>query len=376
MPHLPPVRLHVILLILLSALFVPLHLRGQCYTQVTHLLGTQTVSCTEVTVTPIDGAGTHPMLCGNAPYSLAFGGSHGSYLFTFNPPVPQVKVGLSAVNHGNGGGPEEVSFTVNGNFYPISNLPIPNIFCPPNVEITQSGTVGCCPNCGFCNGDIIIQETINSLEVEVSLISGAPTGVIFSLWLCCPICVTDAGVINDNPHTACVGSTIAVAPAVQTNLENDDLLQYILFSNPADTLGSILATSNNPSFSFNSATMQTGVTYYIAAIAGNNAGGNVDLNDPCLDISNAIEVIWHPVPTVVFSVANSNVCAGACTTVTATFTGTAPFTLTYTSPATGSVTQTFPSNTGSFQVCTLPGSPPGSLVVQATSVEDLFCLCQ
>lgn len=72
---------------------------------------------------------------------------------------------------------------------------------------------------------------------------------------------------------------------------------------------------------------------------------------------------------------NPNVYAGACTTVTATFTGIAPFTLIYTSPALGTVTQTFSGKTGTFQVCTLPGSAPGSLVVQATELVDLNCTC-
>jgi hypothetical protein len=157
-------------------------------------------------------------------------------------------------------------------------------------------------------------------------------------------------------------------------LDANDILRYILFSNPSDTAGSIVATSATPNFNFASP-LQTGVTYYIAAIAGNNLNGNVDLNDPCLDFSNALQVEWKPLPAVTFSVANPNVCAGACTTVTATFTGTAPFTLTYTSPASGTVTQTFSGNTGTFQVCTLPGSPPGSLVVTATELVDAWCTC-
>ena len=188
------------------------------------------------------------------------------------------------------------------------------------------------------------------------------------------LCFTDAGNIPTANATLCINQAF---PFANTGgfLENNDLLRYVLFSNPADTLGSIIVTSSTPTFTFNSATMQTGVTYYAAAIAGNNQNGNVDLNDPCLDISNAAQVVWRPLPTVVFSAANPNVCAGACTTVTATFTGTAPFTLTYTSPATGSVTQTFSGNTGAFEVCTAAGSLPGSLVVQATALVDLNCTC-
>lgn len=138
----------------------------------------------------------------------------------------------------------------------------------------------------------------------------------------------------------------------------------------------VLVTSNTPTFTFNPATMQTGVTYYVAAIAGNNVGGNVDLNDPCLDVSNAAQLIWRPLPTVAFSVANPDVCAGACTTVMATFTGSAPFTLTYTTPGGGPVTQTFSSNMGTFQVCAPAGAPVGGFSVQATALVDEWCTCQ
>jgi hypothetical protein len=188
------------------------------------------------------------------------------------------------------------------------------------------------------------------------------------------VCNTNAGVLTGAPLNICPNNNADFSGSTGVFLESDDILRYILFSNPSDTAGSIIATSNTPSFSF-APPMQTGVTYYIAAMAGNNLNGNVDLTDPCLDFSNALQVIWRPLPAVTFSAANPNVCAGACTTVTAAFTGTAPFTLTYTSPTSGTVTQTFPGNTGTFQVCTLPGSPPGSLVVPATALTDAFCTC-
>jgi hypothetical protein len=101
----------------------------------------------------------------------------------------------------------------------------------------------------------------------------------------------------------------------------------------------------------------------------------VDLNDPCLDISNtAAQVIWRERPAVIFSVANPDVCAGDCRTVTATFTGEPPFTLTYTTPA-GMFTESFPGNTGTIQVCVPAGTPEGPLQVQAVSLTDGWCLC-
>jgi hypothetical protein len=188
-----------------------------------------------------------------------------------------------------------------------------------------------------------------------------------------PCCTTEAGMLPGvGPFNTCINTLFTFPSAAGVVLDNNDLLRYILFSNPADTLGSILATSNTPFFTFNPATMQTGVTYYVAAIAGNNLGGNVNLNDPCLDISNAIQVTWRPLPSVTFSVANPDICGSACTNIIAIFTGTPPFALTYATP-TGTSTQTFPGNTGVFQVCAL--SPPGSFLVQALMLTDNYCTC-
>lgn len=143
------------------------------------------------------------------------------------------------------------------------------------------------------------------------------------------LCFTDAGTITNQIVNRCVNEVFTFTHTGGF-LENGDIWQFILFTNPNDTLGSIIATSNAPSFGFDPLVMQTGVTYYAAAIAGNDLNGNVALNDSCLDISNTTaQVTWRPQPAVVFSLANPDVCAGECTTVTATFTGIPPFTLTY-----------------------------------------------
>jgi len=198
---------------------------------------------------------------------------------------------------------------------------------------------------------------------EISLCNGAD---------CCP---TDAGTMQEQTLDACINAPATLPHNGDEVLDNDDLLQFILFSDPNDTLGSIIATSNTPTFTFNPATMQTGVTYYIAAIAGNNVGGNVDLNDPCFDISdNAALLIWHPLPEVVLQTDTSDVCPGDCHTLTAVLSGTPPFTLTVTSPA-GTTTVTIPDNSGTFQICLPAGIPPGSFTVQAAMLTDAYCSC-
>jgi len=359
---------------LIAVLFVcllPWGAWGQCNTQVMHLSGTQQVGCTSVTVTSEGSAGT-VTICNKGPYLIGNLGP-GSYTFNFSPAISGVRVGVYAINN-NVLGTEEIAFTVNGTFYPVTNPGVPD-GCLSPAGISPTGTIEACPDCASSWDDIVITESMSSIKVEDIYLSGSPAGVLFSLYLCCPSCSTDAGEITASPLDVCAGNTAEVPPALQFFLDNNDTLQYILFSNPNDTLGSIIATSNTPTFSFNPATMQIDVTYYIAAIAGNNLNGNVDLDDPCLDFSNAIQVTWRALPAVTFSVDNPDVCAGACTTVTANFTGTAPFILTYTTPA-GTTTQTFSANTGTFQVCTAAGSPPGSLVLQATALADSYCTCQ
>ncbi|MCC6463114.1 MAG: hypothetical protein IT260_21770 [Saprospiraceae bacterium] len=372
-----PIRIAGLLLVA-QVLAVPYVVRGQqCTYKVSHLSGTQQVGCTNVSVSSAGSAGSIVPLCGKDPYLIG-STSPGSYTFTFSPPVSGVRVSLYAIN--NFAPPfdsqEEVAFTVNGTFYPITSPGVAD-GCLPEAVISPTGTIRGCVECASAWDDLEITTTISSLKVEDIYLSGAPFGVVFSLNLCCvgPVCLTDAGQINAAPLTICGTGTASVPAATPTVLEPDDLLQYILFSDPNDTLGSILATSATPVFAFNPATMQTGLTYYIAAIAGNGIGSNVDLTDECLDISNGIPVSWQPIPAVSFSVANADVCAGACATVTAIFSGTPPFTLSYSATGAGSSTLVFSASTGSFQVCPALGGPLGSLAINATQVQDAWCIC-
>jgi len=195
------------------------------------------------------------------------------------------------------------------------------------------------------------------------------------------ICLTYAGTVTPTLLQLCLTNSVTVPYNNNATLESGDGLEYILFSDPSDTLGSIIVRSNSPLIAFNPATMQTGVTYYLATIAGNKVNNIVDLNDPCLDISNtAAQVIWQPRPTVSFSVANPDVCVGGCLTLDVTFTGTPVFSLSGNIKSGGNVVgsfnQNFVSNTGTLQVCAPSGVSPGSLLVEAKTLVDGYCVCQ
>lgn len=200
-------------------------------------------------------------------------------------------------------------------------------------------------------------------------------GSLFSLRICEQCCPTDAGVLSGSPLQACLPQPASFSPATQTNLEPNDLLQYILYTNANDPEGSIVATSNTPSFTFGPP-LQLNTTYYGAAIAGNEVNGNVDLNDPCLDFSNAIEIEWNPQPAVSFTVANPEVCQGGCIEFTVNFTGTAPFGLGYENPFTGALqNQVFLEETGEILLCSPIGASLGNYSLQAVSLSDANCVC-
>jgi hypothetical protein len=265
----------------------------------------------------------------------------------------------------------------------------PQALCGSHTAVISSG-----PNAGIytqnldfsCDGNVLLGFDIPSNNTTA--VCQSPTGIpgVYGMGnipagfpppsVNCN-CTTNAGTLPQaGPYNICTNSTLNFPTATGTTLDANDLLRYILFSNPADTAGSIVAVSSTPSFTFNSATMQTGVTYYVAAMAGNGVSGNIDLNDPCLDFSNALQVVWRPLPTVTFSSANPNICAGGCTSVIATFTGTAPFTLTYVIPNSGPLTRTFANNTGTFQVCIPTGAAAGNAQMAATRVVDSWCTCE
>ena len=191
---------------------------------------------------------------------------------------------------------------------------------------------------------------------------------------CIIICDTDAGIINTlDLILECISEVVSIDPATEITLDNNDVLQYILFSDLSDTLGTIIATSNTTDFAFDPATMTTGVTYYFTSIAADDDGsGNTDFADPCFDIgTNAQPIQWVPEPTVTFSVANNEICENGCKEITATFTGIPPFALTYQVGDDPEVIEVFNTANGNFEICI--GDEMGTIDLKATDLSDEVC---
>lgn len=108
----------------------------------------------------------------------------------------------------------------------------------------------------------------------------------------CPSAGTFAG-INGN-LILCDGTASSLTLSGQNIFANTSLV-YILYTNAANPLGSIVATNSTaPTFDRNSAVgLQANTVYYIAAVAGyTTAGGDIDFADECTNISNGVGVVF------------------------------------------------------------------------------------
>jgi len=190
------------------------------------------------------------------------------------------------------------------------------------------------------------------------------------------ICANMAGSIQVLPSNRCIGTnqlTVTVlAPGIPAN---GDIVRYLVVTDTSDLSGSLIVSSSSPSIIIPPALIVPNVPYFIVMAVGENSGGSVNLADTCLKLSNFQEVIWRLLPAVELSTANPNVCPGECTDIAVVFTGTPPFTLTYTASGLSPTSQTFMSNTAVFPVCLPVDIPFGSWTITATALEDAFCTC-
>ena len=351
---------------------------SQCiFEPVLHTSGTLQVGCTEVTVTSAGSVLTFTSPpCFFGPFFVGLTSS-GNYTFTFSSPVSNVKIdGQLFDNHNLHS--EEMAVDINGGFYPLTDpgLPAgcytPLVLSPTGTLMAQFGGQG-------AGSDIIITENMNSITVSCNVISGTPSGIGFSLSICCAPCETEAGELTSALLNLCPDGLATFSPPTGTILDSDDLLEYILFTDPVDTLGSIVATSGISEFAFDPAVMQLGVTYYIAALAGNDLNGNVDHDDPCHDISNAIEVVWYLEPSVDFSATVTDVCADGCYDIEMSFAGTPPFHLQgEVVDANNTIVvfdEIYTDHSATMNICLPANTPIGNLTIQATGLSDEYCDC-
>ncbi|HMQ48158.1 MAG TPA: gliding motility-associated C-terminal domain-containing protein [Saprospiraceae bacterium] len=110
----------------------------------------------------------------------------------------------------------------------------------------------------------------------------------------CQGCITFAGTMN--LQEVLVFCTSDPAAAVHLNdaiLEPDDTLVFVLHTLAGEVLGDILAMNASADIAFEATAMETGITYYLSAVAGNSLpSGGIDLDDVCLSVSAGQAVVF------------------------------------------------------------------------------------
>ncbi|HMR42344.1 MAG TPA: gliding motility-associated C-terminal domain-containing protein, partial [Saprospiraceae bacterium] len=151
------------------------------------------------------------------------------------------------------------------------------------------------------NYTVTVSDANNCTAMQsVTVLPGTPAGG----------CGTFAGTMNLSPLALCEQDTAFAIHNGNEILESGDLLEFILHDRSDTILGNIFGQKNSPAFSF-LPVLERGKTYYISAVAGRDDGtGFVDLNDPCLSISQGTPVIFNRQPLPAYALQAPDVVCG------------------------------------------------------------------
>jgi subtilisin-like proprotein convertase family protein len=308
------------------------------------------------TWTQVSGPGTAGFTALHDPASLVTTSTFGTYVFRwtevngvctgmddvsvtfFQPPTTSGVV--ETCNNTNTG--YTVSFTVNGGTAPYTDTGAAGTFTG-NVFTSNQLT-------NSANYSIVVTDANGCQATPVS--GGHHCN-----------CTTNAGTMAVTPAVFCSGQPATAVWNNNATLDGDDGVQYILHDQSGATLGNVLATSNQPTFNFGPG-LQTGVVYYISAIAGNSAAGVIDVNDPCLNIAPGVPVQWKPIPTTTLT-GDATICNGGSSVLNFSGTGVYPLQVIY-SNGTNNLTQTISGQ----QPVAVTVSPAVTTVYTLISVAD------
>ena len=219
-------------------------------------------------------------ICGGQPVIVFLTGSSGT---TFNWTNSNPAIGLPASGSGN------------------------IVFPAPNLPSTQTATITITPVRGACTGEpVTFQITVERC------------------------CATDAGSLDTATIGVCGPKMVPVKHFGNQNLEPNDTIRYILYTNPANPLGSVIQYSDSLFFPFLPDTMHFDSVYYAAVIAGNHLpNDSIDAADPCLSIFKGPKIVWWKKPSIAVHSPPDAVCRDGCAEVLFDLEGRPPFEFTW-----------------------------------------------
>lgn len=306
-------------------------------------------------------------VCPGEEVNIPFSGNATDYVWTNNNPA----IGLDAAGNGT------IAFTASGatnqQTATVTVTPQPCSFGPQSFTITvrPRAEANLLPDTVVCAGDSLALTLtgspgtqffwINSnpaigldtagnapfLHLVAPQVDSAVTGIITvapvrqgctgqSITFAITVkkcCATTAGMLDTTTVTVCgPDKIISLALPAGYHLEPGDTLRYILYSNPANPLGSIVQYSDTLLFHFQPDSMHLDSTYFVAVLAGPLAPGDsllLDAAAKCFSLHKGPKVRWAKKPAMAVAVPPEAVCGDGCVDVQFDLMGTLPFEFTW-----------------------------------------------
>lgn len=231
-------------------------------------------------------------------------------------------------------------------------------------EIAPGGTGGTWNGNTYTTNDIL---SAAPYHFEITDANGCTPVLVTGVYNC--NCISDAGTMNTQAIATCGnGAQTAAVGSVAPTLDANDVQSFVLHTNSGGTLGNVLATNNNPTFSFNAGNMTYNNTYYISRVVGDDAGsGTVDLLDGCLSVSVGTPAKWNAPIASTINTSTPNICSADNGILNIVTTGPGPFNIVYSN---GVSNQNILNATGNQQRSVTPGTTRTYTLLSVTSLTN------
>ena len=209
--------------------------------------------------------------------------------------------GLYTLEWSSSNGPCTASDQVQIEYYPTPTAINLNTFCLDNLNQYVLSFDIINGNGPFTvDGTLLTDNAFASNFLDVNSITdfeiisgdGCSTSISFGPVDCS--CESDIGTFTNASFQLC--SFEILNPNISNNDFNalpDQVLTYVLHDGDSNNIGNILTTSQGEDIPYESS-YNFGITYYLTPVLSTELNGEIDFNDPCIQIGSGIPVIWNP----------------------------------------------------------------------------------
>lgn len=168
---------------------------------------------------------------------------------------------------------------------------------------------------GTFNGSVYTSDPLNTaLTYTITVTDDNDCTTTFDFGPVVCDCFTEAGTMASDLIEVCINSDSILFELIQNaTLEDDDTTGYVIHTGAGNFITGLIGYFNTLNIALPN-TLDPNTIYYFSQVAGNELNGEVDLNDPCLDVAQGQPFRLIPLPD--FSLADSTIECGLSATTT------------------------------------------------------------